>query len=159
MEKFELRGDEDYDNVGIDEPLPIGSLKEFEKLKELRIDSRALLGDWSDTESDIIDSDDDEEPPSRHSKLVDILPPSLEVLKLYSCEEGSLRLARELLEQRKDLVPVLRKFHLYFAFAGYDTTVAKELRDAYASNELEVLIVRLRQPWDADYSMFMPTNV
>jgi hypothetical protein len=97
----------DYDDNNGDEPArAIGSLADFQKLRQIVMHAKCLLG------PDPEDQDDDDEDGSQHSAtqplLVDILPTSLEALVLMKCDSGILDQLQGLLQQRKEKFSVLK---------------------------------------------------
>lgn len=94
----------DHDCFGDEVPTCIGSLKGFKKLRAISMTTDVLFGP--------LHGDVDKEPKSR---LVDILPKSLQKLELYNYDNNEppvLEQLLELLARREELVPKLASIRI-----------------------------------------------
>lgn len=93
----------------------IGSLAQFQLLKSIRMEWATLLGpdpdNFSFRNAQSIDSN------YQQKRLVDVLPKSLELLELTTCELILPQIA-ELIERKEELVPELRSIWVDVGMKG-----------------------------------------
>ncbi|PVH86755.1 hypothetical protein DL98DRAFT_567580 [Cadophora sp. DSE1049] len=123
-----------WDHDGNDEQFQsIGSLKDFTKLAILSVSTIFLIG-----------SDEDDTVPSNNApKLVDILPHSLQRLKILDQTETVFDSLKDLAKNCKEVLPALRVVdvsNLDFWQSESRTTVIEELTDAFAKADVEFLL-------------------
>jgi len=136
LEEFIIEDDWESFNFGddLDDSLPFGSLKEFEKLRKIVCKSAMLLGDPETIEDfhmndDDSDHDENQEIPVTEMSLVDVIPKSLKDLTLFDCDGGNeLDHLRELLLWREELELEIRFIEFDYGRKEYEKEEAEALR-------------------------------